>query len=136
MAYSRQEKQMREAQKAKAHSFQHIPSSARPTTICVITMPNPNPLKRTGESGHNAADMHLRVQALYADVPKTNRGVGHGVCAEADAMTKLFNHGVSERALKGASSWAYTVGKAGKPIPPCASCAWVLDKLGITYDGD
>lgn len=130
MPYSKQE---REDLTAKVGSYLHISNGYRPNTICIITMPNGG-RRITGESGKALQDMHADVQALYALVPAVNRGVGHGVCAEADAMTKLFNVGVGSVALRGASSRAYSAARANqRPIPPCGSCTWVYNHLGVNF---
>jgi hypothetical protein len=90
----------------------------------------------TGMSGRtDALPLHPEVQAAYDAVPVAERSPFHGTCAEGRCISRALNAGANP---KGGTLTALRVraeGNAnhGTVIPPCPSCARVLEWFGITF---
>ena len=67
------------------------------------------------------------VQNAYNNVPKNQRGNGHGNCAEVCSLGNAIN---GNKHLKGAVSVALNV-KDGKYLPGCGSCGNALESFGV-----
>lgn len=79
--------------------------------------------------------VHPEVKAQYDAVPDHLRSAYHMKCAEVGCMSEALYAGQS---LRGAQSAVIKIRKPGhqdalKFQEACSSCAWVMDRLGVSY---
>lgn len=127
-------------------------ASTRPGTVARLVLADGNTFLGTSSFEREGRKVHPIVAEAYNDVPRHNRSVFHLKCAETDAIsTALFDaenqqgrsitrHEATE-ILQGAMIQTAKVRgtndpQHGVPHPPCSSCRWVLDILGIKYAED
>ncbi len=79
-------------------------------------------------------ELEPTVQEAYNRIPPEQQSPFHGQCAEAGCLSDAIRAGVDPR---GGTMSSVSVGKApprhGAALPPCPSCAFVLDEFGVTW---
>ena len=101
------------------------PRKQRSTVVNVIVTTDGNVIK--GTQPISLEDVDSSVKNLYDSVPESNRGNGHGRCAEVCSLDKGK---AGHKHLEGAVSVAMRVDK-GVFIRACGSCHEVLKRLKI-----
>jgi RHS repeat-associated protein len=85
----------------------------------------------TGTSG--ARPVNPRVQQMLDDVPANQRSAFHGKCAEINCLSQAADAGVDVRGGTISVVRVRAPGNPshGTPLPPCSSCAHVLQNSGV-----
>lgn len=79
--------------------------------------------------------LHPTVQGWVDDGIAAGHEGFRGACAETNCISKLVEAGVDTR---GGTLTTRAVGRPGSarhgtPTPPCANCAYVIERSGMTY---
>jgi hypothetical protein len=109
------------------------PGPDDPKTVAVMIDPDGNPVY--GESGGTGPGQHdPAVQEALDNVPPENREPWHGECAEITALDRFrpSRNPVEGSTISAARVRGPNSAQHGSAIPPCRSCASVLEQLGIT----
>lgn len=120
------------AARALADSMPRPPRAGDPRTATVVGTKSGALYPGTSGSGVRP---HSTVQEALDAVPEADRSVFHGECGEIECLSRALEAGddvaggfSSSARIRGPNSSAH-----GSSIPPCSSCAAVLDALGVRY---
>lgn len=117
-----------------ADTYPRPPREGDPRTVAVLETPSHG--LYPGRSGFSEPN-HPEVQHALDNVPNGSRSPFHGRCAEIDCLNQSYTAGdipsggaLGTARVRGPNSAAH-----GTPIEPCASCADVLQQLGVAWSG-
>ncbi|GAA4039500.1 hypothetical protein GCM10022409_26480 [Hymenobacter glaciei] len=122
-----------------ANRAQKMPGKSRPGTTSAMQLEDGTVISAHSQVGTKLPqdilpdNLHPDVKKVLDDIPKEQRGAGHGKCAEPQIISEALHAG---KDVKGAKSVAVEVKGAGnvnhlKPKCACGSCKVLLKHYGI-----
>jgi hypothetical protein len=134
---------------ALAEAYRGLPSAQRPGTVALLETSAGSFVGRSGF----VHSVHPVVQQILDSIPQNQRAIWHGRCAEVDAISQALRAietrtGQSITTIEQArqilsgsrirtaiirSAISNKAALHGTSKPPCQSCQFLLDSLGLQY---